>query len=66
MANLNSLLSILVVLQDDAKLDFEKEFIDMGHDVLYLPYHEETGEVAKKLLELECFWDSEAGSWATF
>jgi hypothetical protein len=39
---------------------------DMQHDILYIPWWEETGEVAEMLEAAGCHWDVDGGCWASF
>ena len=41
-------------------------YFDMQHDILYIPFEEERGDVADQLEAAGCHWESESGSWATF
>jgi hypothetical protein len=46
--------------------DEPEGFVDFQHDIIYLPWGEETGEVADKLTALGCHYESEVSSWAHF
>lgn len=41
-------------------------FFDFDHDVIFVLWYEKDGEIAQKLDELGCHWDSSAGCWAHF
>jgi hypothetical protein len=41
-------------------------YFEMQHDIIYLPWGQKDGDVAKKLEEAGCFWDSDTDSWASF
>ncbi len=41
-------------------------FFDMDHEILYIPWFKEKGEIADALEVAGCHWDEDAGSWAHF
>jgi hypothetical protein len=57
--------AVLVILER-AGLDFQREFLDSDHDIIFLPWHDETGETAEALKAAGCHYEGDAGSWASF
>lgn len=48
---------------EEAKID---SWFEMSHDILFVPYFEETGEIAERLESAGCHWEDSAGCWAMF
>lgn len=65
MATLNQVREVIEILVA-AELNPESAYFDMDHDVLFVPWHEKDGDVAKALEKVGCHWSEEAGSWASY
>jgi len=44
----------------------ENEYFDSDHDIIFIPCFEREGELATKLDELGCHWNSSSGCWAHY
>lgn len=44
----------------------DREYFDMKHDILYLPYRETGTDIAVDLENENCHFDKSADSWASF
>ncbi len=64
MASIKAVKAVIEVLETAGADD--GSYFDMDHDVLYVPWFEEEGEVAEALAKAGCHWEDDAGSWAMF
>lgn len=56
--------NICKILMNDS---IEKDrYWDADHDIIYIPWETQEGEIAKKLEAVGCHWDKKANSWALF
>lgn len=64
MATVAKVLAALAIVSEQHSP--ETTYVDMEHDILYLPHFEKDDKIAKELEALGCHWDEEAGSWAMY
>lgn len=65
MANLRRVSRVIEILTA-AGVDPDRSYFDMTHDVLFIPWREQTGVVAEQLEAAGCHWSSDGESWASF